>query len=175
MGLLSIDELSELAVVRRALDSVRHRHGMIPTLQLRQLLVHELIDLQVSDLLTVAIEQLRSVEGYSTSEVNDSGLRLGHSASLGSERSELEAFLFESVYRHSRLIPVRDAAGARLRILFMILVENPGRLPLRFRQRAERTGVLKAVGDYLAGMTDQFCDAQHRHAMRVNTGPLADW
>jgi len=175
MSLLSIDELSELAVIRRALDSVRQRHGMIPTLQLRQLLVHELIDLQVSDLLTVAIERLQSVEGHSTAEVSESGLRLDHSEALGSERSELEAFLFESVYRHSRLIPVRDAAGARLRTLFKILAESPDRLPLRFRQRAERIGVIKAVGDYLAGMTDQFCDAQHRHATRVDSGPLADW
>ena len=175
MGLLSIDELSELAIVRRALQSVREQHGMIQTLQLRQLLVHELIDLQVSDLLTTAIDQLCRVEGYSTSEVSDAGLRLGHSDSLGGERSELEAFLFESVYRHSRLIPVRDAAASRLRTLFKILAENPNRLPLRFRQRAERMPPEKAAGDYLAGMTDEFCDSQYRHATRVETGPLADW
>lgn len=175
MGLLSIDELSELAVIRRALESVREKHGMIPTLQLRQLLVHELIDLQVSDLLTVAIDQLRRAEGYSTADVSESGLRLDHSESLGRERSELEAFLFESVYRHSRLIPVREAAGIRLCTLFTILSENPNRLPLRFRQRAERMPVAKAVGDYVAGMTDEFCDTQCRHATGANRGPLADW
>lgn len=175
MGLLSIDELGELAVVRRALAEVRDKHGMIPTAQLRQLLVHELIDLQVSDLLTVAIEQLRRVEGYRTADVSDAGLRLGHSESLGRERSELEAFLFESVYRHSRLIPVREAAAHRLHTLFTLLVDNSDRLPMRFRQRAERMPIEKAVGQYLAGMTDEFCDAQHQHATSVTTGPLADW
>jgi dGTPase len=175
MGLLSIDELGELAVVRRALASVREKYGMLPTLQLRQLLVHELIDLQVSDLLTVAIESLRRMEGYSTSEVSDVGLRLDHSESLGRERSELEAFLFESVYRHSRLIPVREAAAHRLHTLFTVLMGNPERLPLRFRQRAERMPAEKAVGQYLAGMTDEFCDAQHKHATSVTAGPLADW
>jgi dGTPase len=154
---------------------VEAKHGTLPNQQLRQLLVHELIDLQVSDLLAVAIEQLRSVEGYSTSEVSDAGLRLDHSDSLARERSELEAFLFESVYRHSRLIPVRDAAAHRLRTLFTILADNPDRLPLRFRQRAARMPVEKAVGDYLAGMTDEFCDGQHKHATSVTTGPLADW
>lgn len=175
MGLLSIDELSKLAIIRRAHESVREKHGMIPTLQLRQLLVHELIDLQVSDLLTVAIDQLRRVEGYSPAEVSESGLRLDHSDSLGRERSELEAFLFESVYRHSRLISVRDEAGNRLRTLYTILSERPDRLPLRFRQRAERMPVAKAVGDYLAGMTDEFCDSQYQHATRFDSGPLADW
>ena len=175
MGLLSIDELSELDVIRRTLELVRSKHGMIPTLQLRQLLVHELIDLQVSDLLNVSLDRLCEVEGYSTTEVSQSGLRLDHSESLGRERSELEAFLFESVYRHARLMAVREEAGDRLRTLFTRLTDKPERLPLRFRQRAERSSIPSAVGDYLAGMTDEFCDAQYRHVTREDSGPLADW
>jgi dGTPase len=175
MGLLSIDELSQLAVVRRALAAVRSRHGTLPTLQLRQLLVHELIDLQVGDLLTMAIDQLRRFDGYSADEVGDAGLRLAHSDSLARERSELEAFLFESVYRHPRLMPVRQAAADRLSELFRILATHPDRLPLRFRQRCERMPIERAVGDYLAGMTDEFCDTQYHHATHSHAGPLSDW
>jgi dGTPase len=175
MGLLSIDELSELAVVRRSRDQLREKHGMLPSLQLRQLLVHELIDLQVSDLLQVAVEQLRAVEGHTTTEVSDAGLRLRHSDSLERERSELESFLFDAVYRHDRLIPVREAAANRLRTLFRILVDDPGRLPMRFRQRGQRLRVEKVTGEYLAGMTDSFCDTQYQYATESNTGPLSDW
>ncbi|WP_146454118.1 dGTP triphosphohydrolase [Rubripirellula tenax] len=175
MGLLSIDELSELAVVQRALESVRDKHGMLPTTQLRQLLVHELIDLQVSDLLQVAIDQLRPFEGHRSGEVCQAGLRLRHSDLVGSERSELEAFLFDAVYRHKRLIPVRDAAADRLRTLFHLLVKKPSRLPLRFRVRAERSPIEKVVGEYLAGMTDSFCDKQYINATAHDAGPLADW
>lgn len=175
MGLLSIDELSQLAVIRRALTKIRDKHGLLPTLQLRQVLVHELIDLQVSDLLQVAVEQVRQVEGHSTNDVSDAGIRLKHSDTLASERAELEAFLFEAVYRHERLIPVRDAAAARLRTLFETLTANPDRLPLRFRKRAEAIPVEKAVGEYLAGMTDKFCDAQHACLGESDHGPLADW
>ncbi len=175
MGLLSIDELSELAVVRYALDLIRAKHGMLPTTQLRQLLVHELIDLQVSDLLQVAVEQLREVDGHRSDEVCQSGLRLRHSESLGRQRSELEAFLFEAVYRHKRLIPVREAAGDRLRTLFAVLMKDPNRLPLRFRVRAERSPIEKPVGEYLAGMTDGFCDAQYKYVIEYSAGPLADW
>ncbi|WP_145173361.1 dGTP triphosphohydrolase [Rubripirellula lacrimiformis] len=175
MGLLSIDELSELAVVRRSLESIRVKHGMLPTTQLRQLLVHELIDLQVSDLLQMAVEQLRPYDGYRAGELCEAGVRINHSDSLGRERSELEAFLFDAVYRHKRLIPVRDAAADRLRTLFDILSAKPDRLPLRFRVRAEKMPVQKVVGEYLAGMTDAFCDAQHRYATEHNAGPLADW
>lgn len=175
MGLLSIAELSELAIIHRSLEQLSIKHGTLPTLQLRQLLVHELIDLQVSDLLEVAVAQLRLVEGRSTEEVSDAGLRLHHSDSLANERSELEAFLFDAVYRHERLMPVREAAANRLRTLFEILLKDPGRLPLRFRQRAERVRIEKVVGEYLAGMTDAFCDTQFHYAVSADVGPLADW
>lgn len=175
MGLLSVDELAELAVVRRSLELVRSKHGMMPTVQLRQLLVHELIDLQVSDVLHTAVDQLRAVEGYGNDELCDAGLRLAHSEWLQVERKELESFLFDAVYRHRRLIPVRKAAADRLRTLFDILVSKPSRLPLRFRGRAERMAVEKVTGEYLAGMTDAFCDAQYHHATENEAGPLADW
>jgi dGTPase len=175
MGLLSIDELSELAVIRRALSLIRDKHGMLPTLQLRQLLVHEFLDLQVSDLLVVAAEQLQAVDGQRSSDVSNAGLRLHHSHTLAEERSELESFLFDAVYRHESLITVRESAADRLRTMFDALVTNPNRLPLRFRQRCERVRVEKVVGQYIAGMTDALCDAQYQRAIDSETAPLADW
>ena len=175
MGLLSIDELSALAIIRRSLDRISGRHGMLPTTQLRQLLVHDLIDLQVGDLLEQAIEAVRSFEGQDTGSVSDAGLRLSHSDTMIRERNELESFLFNAVYRHERLLPVRQAAADRLQTMFKILRDDPARLPLRFRQRAERKPVNTVVGEYLAGMTDAFCDAQHKYAVESHAGPLADW
>ena len=175
MGLLSIGELSELAVVRRALTSVQERHGNLPNQMLRQTLVHQLIDLQVSDFMASATAQLHEAEGRSVDEVCQSGLRLQHSEQLAAERGELEAFLFQAVYRHERLMEIRDAATARLHDLFGILSSNPERLPLRFRRRTEIVGANKAIGEYLAGMTDAFCDQQWAHATNSETGPLADW
>lgn len=175
MGLLSIDELKELAVIGRAMGQVSRRIGKESSREIRQLLVHELIDLQVSDFLHEATERLIPMEGRSFEEVCQAGFRLEHSAELRRERGELEAFLFDAVYRHPRLIPVRRAAFHRVQDMFEVLRENPARLPLRFRRRAESVGVETAVGDYLAGMTDGFCDAQYKYATDGSSGPLADW
>lgn len=175
MGLLSIAELAELAIVRRSLELLRDKHGMLPTSQLRQLLVHELIDLQVSDLLQEAVEKVRPLDGYSTEAVSDAGVRLGHSDSVSQERAELEAFLFDAVYRHERLLPVRESAAERLRAMFQVLARDPNRLPLRFRKRAQQRPVPKVVGEYIAGMTDAFCDTQSKYALESTSGPLADW
>ncbi len=175
MGLLSLEDLSKLEIVRRALDAISDRHGRLAKQETRQALVHELIDLQVTDLLSVAFEQLLDVDGYTSAEVCDAGIRLKHSDVLRAERGELESFLFKTVYRHPRLVPVRTGASARLQELFSTLTESPDRLPLRFRQRANDRPIEQVIGEYLAGMTDQFCDAQHRFAVQNKTGPLADW
>lgn len=175
MGLLSIDELSQLSLVRRALNSIRESHGRLPTMQLRQLLVHELIDLQVSDVLQSAIETLTPLQGHTSNDVCNAGIRLNHSEGIGDERTELESFLFDAVYRHQRLIPVREAAADRVRTLFGILKRSPDRLPLRFRMRIGQLPAELVIGQYLAGMTDAFCDAQHQRALQNPSGPLADW
>ena len=176
LGLLSIDQLSELAIIRRSLEQIVQQHGTMPTGQLRQLLVHELIDLQVSDLLAESIETLRPVDGQSVDEICETGIRLKHNPSLDRERSELEAFLFDAVYRHPRLIPVRVAAADRVKTLYDLLMKDPSRLPLRFRQRADRVRTETAIGEYIAGMTDAFCDTQYRCAIcSTAAGPLADW
>jgi dGTPase len=39
---------------------------------------------------------------------------------------------------------------------------RPELLPAGFQQRAATRGLPRSVGDYLAGMTDRFCDDQFR-------------
>ncbi|MEM9645248.1 MAG: dGTP triphosphohydrolase [Planctomycetota bacterium] len=175
MGLLTIEELSELSVVRRTLDRLRDKWGELPAAHLRQALVHELIDLQINDLLAESVERLRRMTGCSALDLSAAGVRLGHSDEIAGERSELEAYLFEAVYRHPRLMRIREAAADRLRTLFDRLLVQPSRLPLRFRGRSENCSVPVAVGEYLAGMTDQFCDAQAERVQQSSSGPLGDW
>ena len=175
MGVIDYEELKRLGLVCRALELVAAKYGMLPPSRRRQALVHELVDLQVSDLLAAAAERLQSVEGRSAAEIRTDGVRLQHSEEVASERAELEAYLFDAVYRHPRLMKVRQSASDRLRELFDGLVRNPDRLPLRFRTRAAEIGLHSAVSDYLAGMTDRFCDTQHQVFVAQNSGPLTDW
>ncbi len=175
MGLLSIDGMSDLAIIRRSMQRVGQKAGSLPIGPTRQLLVHELIDLQVSDLLQVSVELLQSADGMSADEVRDAGIRVHHSEVLAEERRELERFLFDAVYRHPRLLPVRESAAHRVRVLFDTLTSNPARLPLRFRRRAEEMPLARVAGEYIAGMTDQFCDQQFAGLGDSASGPLADW
>ncbi len=174
MGLLTLQDLSRLRIVARALGRLNTRQGHLPPPQVRPALVHELVEMQVTDLLESASRCLLPWAGRTAEELQQAGIRLGHSPELASEREELETFLFSRVYRHPRLVAVRQAAADRLATLFESLLRAPQRLPLRFRMRIERVGTRRAIGEYLGGMTDRFCDVQYER-LRSGDGPLADW
>lgn len=164
LGLVAIDELAELPLVSESLDRVRERFGGLHDKLLRKAVVHELIDWQVSDVLETAGAALTRFGFDGAEEARRSTFRIGPSDGLAEQKAELEAFLFERVYRHAQLIDVRSRAQARLRTMFKGYCRKPALLPTRFRDRAESVGIARAVGDYLAGMTDRYCEQQYlRH------------
>ncbi len=163
LGMVRIEELEELALVSQVLQSVRGRFTALDGFRLRKALVHGLIDLQVSDLLqSVGPKLMNAGFTCSTDARQCEEFRVDVGDALGAEKRELEAFLYDRVYRHPDLIQMREAAQRRLAELFDVFVGRPERLPARFQQRAEEVGLRRAVGDYLAGMTDRFCDETHR-------------
>jgi dGTPase len=95
-------------------------------------------------------------------DARQAGFRLSTSLTLTGQKAELEAFLFEHVYRHPRIVEVRAQAQSRLRAMFAGYLRQPSWLPPRFQGRAESVGLPRSVGDYLAGMTDRYCDEQFR-------------
>jgi dGTPase len=164
LGLVTMDELAEIRLVRDTIDRVHDRFGALRGTLLRKAVVHELIDMQVSDVLQTAGAALAKMGFESAEEARRSDYRMGPSNHLAERKSELEAFLFDRVYRHPKLVEVRSHAQNRLRVTFAGYCRRPALLPKRFRDRAETVGMARAVGDYLAGMTDHYCEKQYfRH------------
>ncbi|MDX1945155.1 MAG: dNTP triphosphohydrolase [Pirellulaceae bacterium] len=162
LGLVSLEELAENDLVREALAGVRRQAAGLNDDLLRKAVVHQLIDRQVNDLLARASRDLASLGKIRAAEARQSAARIGPSSELAEQKRELERFLYERVYRHPQLAAVRHVAQSRLRGMFEFLVKNPDRLPARFGERAKIVGIPRGVGDYLAGMTDRYCDQQHR-------------
>ena len=115
---------------------------------------------------------MRDLDAQAVREV---GMKLLMSTELESEKQELEAFLFENVYRHPRLMEMRQRAATRVKQMFKLLVAYPERLPPRFQQLAARNGTERAVGQYLAGMTDRFCDETYIQLIELGRDQAQDW
>jgi dGTPase len=50
--------------------------------------------------------------------------------------------------------------------MFAGYLAKPELLPQRFRRRAERSGLARTVGDYLAGMTDRYARREFERLFR---------
>lgn len=176
LGLVTLEQLEEIPLVREASRRVRDRAPGIAGKILRLAIVHELLDLQVSDVLRHGCRELLA-ERFTTSDaVRQSSFRISLSPELAEQKRELERFLYQAVYRHPRLVAVRGEAQLRLRRLFLIYQQDPSRMPPKFQGRIGVVGLERAIGDYLAGMTDRFCDQQYRRYFSESPGALSrDW
>ena len=173
LGLLQWKQLEGLSLVKRAFKRANLARASRDTQ--RQLLVHTLIDLQVDDLLEQSTQQLSEVQDLDYRAVQDIGLRLHLSTELEQDKSELEKFLFDAVYRHPRLIEMRQRAATRVKQMFHLLAAYPERLPVRFQHLASQRGVPTSVGIYIGGMTDRFCDDQYVSLVELGRTTAQDW
>jgi dGTPase len=162
LGLVTLDELAENVLVGQALRRVSSQYADLRDDLLRKAIVRELIDRQVTDVVETSAAALSAAAGMSAQEARRSPARIGVSRELNQHKRELEKFLYDRVYRHPRLIDVRRAAQQRLCELFEQLLRRPDLLPPHFQARSQQVGLPRAIGDYLAGMTDRYCDQYYR-------------
>lgn len=175
LGLITLNQLKSLSLVRRANQCTAGVPHSSNDRAARQALVHSLIDVQVADLLEQAVEVLHDVVQLDSLSVTQLGIQLDFSPLVASERIELQQFLFDNVYRHPQLVAVRNQAATRVRVLYQRLLAQPQGLPRRFADRAQQVGLEISVGDYIAGMTDRFCDQQYQQVVELGNRDAVDW
>jgi dGTPase len=164
LELVTLEELAEIPLIADTIQRVHETYGGLRGELLRKAVVHELLDRHVNDVLRTSSALLATRRWESAEEARRSQQRLERSPALAAQDAELGGFLYQRVYRHPQLIRMRRRAQERLRTMFAGYCRRPALLPEKFRQRAEAVGIARAVGDYLAGMTDRYCEQQYeRH------------
>lgn len=90
----------------------------------------------------------------------------GFSPAMQEQVGQLQAFLLKSVYHHPAGAEYKDQSRQSLRDLFGAYLRNPTLLPERYRLRAQDDGLHRVICDYIAGMTDRFCNLEHGRICR---------
>jgi dGTPase len=160
LGLITLDELLETTLVRQAHQRVKNRHAGLSGSTLRKAMVHELVDWQVTDVLLRCGTRLEELQPQSASQARTCGLTIGPSKELAELKAELEAFLYQRVYRHESLIAVRATGQQQIQAIFAAYLSKPDLMPPKYRQRVETFGAERTAADYIAGMTDRYCVQQ---------------
>lgn len=157
-GLLAEGDLAGLELWRRATQGssltgeMRVRAG-----------VRQLINMEVTDLVRTTLENVRRLGLDSPEAVRaarEPAVRF--SSEMDRLKKELQAFLFRNVYRHHRVVIMAEKARRFVTELFRAYTSNPATLPPRFQEWARSAGTPRAVADYIAGMTDRYCQDEYR-------------
>ncbi len=158
LGLVTLEEMAHLGFVADCLKHVRKTYSNLNNDLLRKAVVHRLIDVQVTDILTHCAAELKRRKFESVEEAINSDFLIEASPDLQDQKRELEKFLYERVYRHPTLIGVRQLAQDRLRRMYEMFSTEPSCFPDKYQVRAKKIGNRRMAVEYLAGMTDHFCE-----------------
>ncbi|MCI0334169.1 MAG: deoxyguanosinetriphosphate triphosphohydrolase [Planctomycetes bacterium] len=161
IGFLTLNDLLEIPLWHEACERIGRRFGNLDDRHRRRAIVHEVIDWQVSDVLGVVQAELASRQISSVADVRNAPIVVRPSVELAKKKAGLERFLFEAVYHHSAVLAKRKNAQRSLCEMFEVLTKDSHQLPAKFHRIAETDGLPRAVGDYLAGMTDRFAFEQY--------------
>ena len=158
LGLVTLEQMRHLGLISECLDFVTNNYVGLDQELMRQAVVHRLIERQVTGLVEHCSEALRELDFANVQEAIESDFLIEPDTELQDMKSELEQYLHKNVYRHPDLIVVRQKAQSRLRRMFEGFCDNPQLFPPKYRLRAEKIGTPRMAVEYIAGMTDHFCE-----------------
>jgi dGTPase len=163
-GLFTLDELLEVPLVERSWKDVLARFPGVEPRRLIPELVRDQIGLMVADVLEETRRHMAEARVERVDDIPAAGRSLaGFSDSLAGEEKALKRFLNARMYNAPAVRAVRDEAQRIVAGLFAAFRDDPDRLP---PDRAPADGgeveKLRAIGDFIAGMTDRYAIRQYR-------------
>jgi dGTPase len=162
-GLFTLDDVLQVPLVARGWDAVRARFPDVAQDRLIPELIRHQIGIMVGDLLDETRRRLAAAQPRSPDDVRQAGRALvAFSETLAAEERVLKRFLYAHMYDAPAVLPIKRRAQALIANLFAAYRADPGLLPANRRPAGDdEVATLRAIGDYMAGMTDGFAIARH--------------
>ena len=168
-GLFTLSDLLMVPLVARQWGEVKARFADVDEARLVPELVREQIGLMVNDVIDETRRRLAASGVADAADVRAAGGTLaGFSAALAQEERALRRFLFEHMYRSPPVRAVAEEAQKVLAGLFDAYRANPALLPREWQDAAATAGLVRTIGDFVAGMTDRYAITQYRQ----HVGPV---
>ncbi len=165
-GILREREVREVPHVDAAFAHVEHRSpGLGFRLRVNQVLIH-LMNTAVTDLVHETSGRIDAAAPASVAEIRARKSDLvGFSDEGARNHDVLHEFLFDRFYSHWRVARMQENAKRYIRTVFEYFVELPRTLPPESAARIETDGLLRAVCDHVAAMTDRQLYDEYRRIM----------
>jgi len=155
-GMITTDQLAQLEGWGRAAAALDHQRPDLPAKAPDRQIIIRLINMQVTDLVQHTMGRLRGLVIENVDDVRAAGQRLfAFSDAVARQKQELEAFLYEKVYHHTRVVRMMAKAKRFIHALFEAYESDQRQLPGEQREAVQSEGLERVICDYIAGMTDR--------------------
>ena len=160
---LSEKMLEEVELWKVLYQKCQQKYAGLNSAQIRNYIVRQMINREVSDLLETTSQRLKEFRIQSVPDVRlASEMIPAFSFELKSLNNQLKEFLLKHMYQHYRMVRMADKAKRILSELFSVYLENPEQLPGSTREKLKSQDKMRVVCDYIAGMTDRFAQQEYK-------------
>lgn len=173
-GLLTLDQLLEVPLVRLCWDRVRARYPDVPQDRLLRELVREQIGVMANDLIASTRRNIADAGVETVEDVRALGRTLVcFSPDLTAQERELKRFMYATLYHHPEQLAAADRARIIVTDLFRAYRADPALMPTEWRDdcAGDEPARSRHIADFIAGMTDRY--AEKRHAEIFGSLPAA--
>ncbi|ALP54189.1 deoxyguanosinetriphosphate triphosphohydrolase [Candidatus Tenderia electrophaga] len=168
-GLITVEQLCEIALFRRQYDEVKRRYPDITGRRMVHEIIRRMINDQVSDLINHSQDNLRTHRPESIDAVRAlPQAMICFSAEMDELNLQLKQFLRRQLYHHYRVQRMANKAGRVIRNLFNAFMDETAMLPpeqsrqcRQLEAEQDEQGRARVVADYIAGMTDRYAIIEH--------------
>jgi dGTPase len=157
-GLLKMEQVAQAPLFGEYLRAVMAQY---PQLNARRWLyeaTRRMLSDQVYDVVSATRQALSDSAVASVDEVRQARPLVRFSPAMHSRSVELKRFLFQHLYRHPQVLRMTELARQVVFDLFQAYETEPPQMGAEFAQRDDR---VRAIADYIAGMTDRFAQREH--------------
>ena len=163
--LIGLDDLNHVTLWQSAFDRAQSTYGCERIHAIRRVVLNSVLDTLLSDVMAHSRKALAPIQSPEDVAAATEPL-VGLSPDVDRQLGQLEQFLSERVYRHEEVARADAACGQRIVELFGAYRSDPTALPPRFASRIDDQGLDPVIADYIAGMTDRFCQREHERLVK---------
>ena len=163
-GLLSEKKLiRDVHIFAQAAKIVKKEHGNLPEESRRYFIIRTIIDIQLHDVVENSEALILAAKVNSADDVRryPKGL-IQHSSPRRKVNMELRDYLYKNLYFNPVVHGPNMRAVKLLDKLFRYYLAHPKEIGESAQRRVRKTGLHRAVCDYIAGMTDRYVMLEYR-------------
>jgi dGTPase len=163
-GLFTVDDLTAIPVTQAMIGAISARYPRLDQARRGAEVVRELISFLIE---AVSAETRRRLVARAPGSVDDvrghEAALVAFSAEAAAADAQIKAFLYQHMYRHTRVMRIMGDAEDIVCELFARYQDRPEDLPAEWAVRGNRGEAEHArhIADFIAGMTDRYALVEH--------------